>query len=131
MARFSFLFAVLGLGLLPLTATAGEVARATWYGPDHAGRPTANGEMFDPWAMTAAHPTLPLGTLVEVKRLTKNAKNAKNGDYHSVVVRINDRLLAGRGRIDLSEGAARVLRFRNKGGGPVEITVLPQIASAR
>ena len=128
MARFCFLFAVLGLGLLPLTATAGEVARATWYGPDHAGRPTANGEMFDPWAMTAAHPTLPLGTLVEVKRLTKNAKN---GDYHSVIVRINDRLLAGRGRIDLSEGAARVLRFRNKGGGPVEITVLPQVASAR
>ncbi len=126
--RFSFLIAAFGLGLLPATVTAGEVGRATWYGPDHAGRPTANGEMFDPWAMTAAHPTLPMGTMVEVKRLTKNAKN---GDYHRVVVRINDRLPAGPGRIDLSEAAARVLRFRNKGGGPVEITVLPQLADAR
>lgn len=119
---------MLGLGLLPVTATAGDVARATWYGRDHAGRTTANGEMFDPWAMTAAHPTLPMGTLVEVRRLTKNARN---GEYHRVVVRINDRLPAGPGRIDLSEGAARVLRFRDKGGGPVELTLLPQIASAR
>lgn len=120
--------AVIGLGMAPVGGLAGEVARATWYGPDHAGLPTASGEMFDPWAMTAAHPTLPLGTLVEVRRLTKNAKN---GDYHRVVVRINDRLLAGRGRIDLSEGAARVLRFRNKGGGPVEISPVTEVAQAR
>lgn len=128
MFRLCFLLAALAVGVTVAPVRAGEVARATWYGPDHAGRPTANGEMFDPWAMTAAHPTLPFGTLVEVRRLTKNAKH---GEYHRVVVRINDRLLAGPGRIDLSEGAARVLRFRNKGGGPVEITPLTQLAQAR
>lgn len=121
------------LSVLVVTATAGaaqagEKARATWYGPAYAGKTTASGEMFDPWAMTAAHPTLPLGTLVEVKRLTKERKDA---EPRKVVVRIIDRFDARPGRIDLSEAAARVLRFRNKGGGPVEITPLTQLAEAR
>ncbi|HLO78251.1 MAG TPA: septal ring lytic transglycosylase RlpA family protein [Magnetospirillum sp.] len=107
---------------------AGEAARATWYGPAYAGRPTASGEMFDPWAMTAAHPTLPLGTLVEVRRLTKDRKDA---EPRRVVVRINDRIAAGRGRIDLTEAAARVLRFRNNGGGMVEVVPLSQVAEIR
>lgn len=125
---YKILFTAFGLCAMPGIAPAGEAARATWYGPAYAGRLTASGEMFDPWAMTAAHPTLPLGTLVEVRRLTKNSKN---GEYHRVVVRINDRFPAHKGRIDLSEGAARVLRFRNNGGGPVEITPLTQVAEAR
>ncbi|WP_338086912.1 septal ring lytic transglycosylase RlpA family protein [Magnetospirillum aberrantis] len=125
---FRFFMAVAGLALLSGEIQAGEVARATWYGGAYAGRPTASGEKFDPWAMTAAHPTLPLGTLVEVRRLTKNSRN---GEYHSVVVRINDRMPGKAGRIDLSEGAARALRFRDLGGGPVEITPLKLFADAR
>lgn len=110
------------------SAEAGQKARATWYGPAYAGKPTASGEMFDPWAMTAAHPTLPLGTVVEVKRLTKDRKDA---EPRKVVVRIIDRFDAAPDRIDLSEAAARVLRFRNKGGGAVEITPITQVADAR
>ena len=55
---------------------------ASWYGAEFAGRPTANGEIYDPSQMTAAHRTLPFGTFVRVTNL-KNGLNA--------VVRINDR----------------------------------------
>lgn len=116
------------LSAMPGAAQAGQKARATWYGPAYAGKTTASGEMFDPWAMTAAHPTLPLGTLVEVKRLTKDRKDA---EPRKVLVRIIDRFDASPNRIDLSEAAARVLRFRNKGGGMVEITPVTQVAEAR
>ena len=129
--RFFQFVAVLSVTILMSaagSAEAGQKARATWYGPAYAGKPTASGEMFDPWAMTAAHPTLPLGTVVEVKRLTKERKDA---EPRKVVVRIIDRFDAGPNRIDLSEAAARVLRFRNNGGGPVEITPLTQLADAR
>lgn len=70
---------------------------ASYYGPGFHGRKTASGERFNRWAMTAAHRTLPFGTLV---RVTHRGR--------SVVVRINDRgpFIRGRG-IDLSEGAAR------------------------
>jgi rare lipoprotein A len=129
--RISHIVVSLFIGILsvaPMGAEAGQKGRATWYGPEYAGKITASGEMFDPWAMTAAHPTLPLGCVVEVRRLTKDRKDA---EPRSVLVRINDRFDAAPGRIDLSEAAARVLRFRNKGGGPVEITVIPQLAEAR
>lgn len=129
--RISHLFALLFAAILisaPGAVSAGQKARATWYGPAYAGKITASGEMFDPWAMTAAHPTLPLGTVVEVRRLTKDRKDAAP---RSVVVRITDRFDAGPNRIDLSEAAARVLRFRNKGGGPVEIIPLTQVAEVR
>lgn len=129
--RVSHLVAGLFAAILisvPVAAQAGQKARATWYGPAYAGKPTASGQMYDPWAMTAAHPTLPLGTLVEVRRLTKSRKDA---DYRRVVVRIIDRFDAPANRIDLSEAAARVLRFRNDGGGMVEITPIPQVAEAR
>lgn len=116
------------LSVAPGAAQAGQKARATWYGPAYAGKTTASGEMFDPWAMTAAHPTLPLGTLVEVRRLTKDRKDA---EPRKVVVRITDRFDAPNDRIDLSEAAARVLRFRNKGGGMVELTPVTQVAEAR
>ena len=72
---------------------------ASWYGPGFKGHRTANGEKFNPKALTAAHPTLPFGTLVEVSR-----PNRKK----SVVVVITDRgpYVAGR-TIDLSRAAAR------------------------
>lgn len=72
---------------------------AAWYGAELAGRPTANGERFDPDGLTAAHRTLPLGTWLEVTSL-------ENG--RSVVVRVNDRgPYHGKRILDLSRAAAR------------------------
>lgn len=83
---------------LPLTIEAGI---ASWYGAKHHGRRTANGERFDQKKLTAAHPTLPWGSIVRVTSLA-------NGK--SVDVRINDRGPFVKGRIiDLSRAAARAL----------------------
>ncbi|XGV98615.1 MAG: septal ring lytic transglycosylase RlpA family protein [Leptolyngbya sp. BL-A-14] len=73
---------------------------ATWYGPEFSGSRTANGEMFNPHGLTAAHRSLPFGTQVRVT-------NVKNG--RSVVVRINDRLGDPSIMIDLAMGAARTI----------------------
>ncbi|MEO6912332.1 MAG: septal ring lytic transglycosylase RlpA family protein [Edaphobacter sp.] len=76
-----------------------EVGLASWYGPPYSGRKGADGTVYDQYAMTAAHLTLPLGTLVRVTNLTTN---------QSVVVRITDRGPFVRGRIiDLSLAAAK------------------------
>ena len=92
------------------------VGRASWYGSFHHGRPTANGDRFDMYALTAAHRTLRLGTRVRVTNLA-------NGK--SVVVRVNDRGPYIKGRIlDLSRGAAAVLGAVDAGVFPVQITVL-------
>ena len=86
---------------------------ASWYGE---GQMTASGERFDKHKMTAAHRTLPMGTLVRVT-------NTRNGK--SVVVRINDRGPYGHGRIiDLSEAAAKKLDMINAGVAPVTLEVL-------
>lgn len=70
---------------------------ASWYGPGFQGRRTANGEIYDMYALTAAHKTLPFNTLVKVTNLKNNL---------SVVVRINDRGPFIKGRvIDLSKTA--------------------------
>ncbi|MCR6631236.1 MAG: septal ring lytic transglycosylase RlpA family protein [Magnetospirillum sp.] len=90
---------------------------ASWYGKRYAGRPTASGERFDPRALTAAHPTLPLGSQAEVRRWT---------DGRRVVVRINDRGPARGDGIDLSEAAARALGLLAEGTGLVVVTPLPQ-----
>lgn len=89
---------------------------ASWYGQEFAGRTTANGEIFDPMLMTAAHRTLPFGTVLEVR-------NTKSGQM--VKVRINDRgpFIGGR-IIDLSYAAAEQLGLIEAGVGPVELTVL-------
>jgi rare lipoprotein A len=80
---------------------------ASWYGPRFHGRLTANGEIYDQMAYTAAHKSLPFGTLL---RLT----NKQN--YKSIVVRINDRgpYIPGR-KIDLSKKAALLLDAYEKG----------------
>ena len=86
---------------------------ASWYGEAQM---TASGERFDKHKMTAAHRTLPLGTLVRVT-------NQRNG--RSVVVRINDRGPYGHGRIiDLSEAAARKLDMIDAGVAPVTLEVV-------
>lgn len=89
---------------------------ASWYGEELAGRSTANGEIFDPRGLTAAHRTLPFGTLVEVL----NPANGKK-----VVVRINDRgpFVAGR-IIDLSWAAAAELGMVEAGVAPVVLEVV-------
>lgn len=86
---------------------------ASWYGPQFHGKQTANGEIFDQNAMTAAHPTLPMPTIARVT-------NLENGK--SVIVRINDRgpFAAGR-EIDMSKRAAEELGFMQKGTAKVRV----------
>lgn len=89
---------------------------ASYYGRKFHGRRTANGERFDMGAMTAAHSTLPFGSLVRVT-------NPRTGD--SVVVRINDRGPFARGReIDLSRAAAQEIGLIRRGHGNVELELL-------
>jgi rare lipoprotein A len=84
-----------------------QVGTASWYGEYFEGRATASGEPYNMHDLTAAHPTLPLGSWVRVT-------NLHNGRV--VYVRINDRGPIVPGRIiDLSYGAAQVLHFQNKG----------------
>lgn len=93
-----------------------QVGVASWYGEYFVGKPTASGEEYDMYDMTAAHPTLPLGTYVRVT-------NLRNGK--AVVVKVNDRgpVVAGR-IIDLSYGAACVLQFERKGLQQVRLDVV-------
>ncbi|WP_020676559.1 septal ring lytic transglycosylase RlpA family protein [Geopsychrobacter electrodiphilus] len=89
---------------------------ASWYGKKFNGHLTSNGEIYDMYAMTAAHKTLPLGVEVRVT-------NRRNGK--SAVVRINDRgpFVAGR-VIDLSFSAAKELDVVEQGTAPVDIVAL-------
>lgn len=88
---------------------------ASWYGPGFHGNMSASGERFNQNAMTAAHRTLPFGTIVQVT-------NLDNG--RTVSVRINDRGPFSGGRvIDLSAGAARVLGLMDSGVAPVRLEV--------
>lgn len=89
---------------------------ASWYGAKFHGRRTSSGEPYDMFAMTAAHPSLPLPTYVRVT-------NLENGK--SVVVRVNDRGPFLRGRvIDLSYAAAHRIGMLGKGTAQVEIVAL-------
>ena len=93
-----------------------ETGIASWYGPGFHGKETANGETYDQHAMTAAHRTLPMPSLVRVT-------NLENG--RSVKVRINDRGPYAHGRIiDMSKRAAELLGFVNQGTAKVRVQVL-------
>ncbi|MTJ82140.1 MAG: septal ring lytic transglycosylase RlpA family protein [Telmatospirillum sp.] len=94
------------------------VCMASWYGGQHAGRSTASGEIHSLVQRTAAHRTLPFGTMVRVT-------NLRNG--RTSVVRINDRgpYVGGRS-IDLSERAARDLGMTGEGLARVKLEVLPR-----
>jgi len=89
---------------------------ATWYGGRHAGHKTASGEYFNVHALTAAHRTLPFGTIVHVTDLRSG---------RAVVVRINDRGPNARAKsravLDRSESAADVLAMRKRGVSMVRI----------
>lgn len=91
-------------------------------GNDFHGRPTANGEIYDMNALTAAHPTLQMPSLVRVT-------NLENG--RSVVLRVNDRGPFVKGRIiDVSRRAAQILGFEQKGTARVRVEILPEESRA-
>jgi rare lipoprotein A len=93
-----------------------STGEASWYGPGFYGNRTANGEVFRPGTLTAAHRTLPFGTKVRVTNLW-------NG--RSAVVRINDRgPFHGRRVIDLAHGAANQLGLISSGIAQVKLEVL-------
>lgn len=90
-----------------------QTGEASWYGRYHQGRKTANGDRFDQNDLTAAHPTLPLGTEATIT-------NLDNGK--SVRVIINDRGPYAKGRdLDLSRAAARQIGVTENGAAPVRI----------
>ena len=95
-----------------------ETGIASWYGDQFAGKLTANGEIFEPDIVSAAHKTLPMPSVVRVH-------NLDNG--RSLVVRINDRGPFVSGRIiDLSREAARLLGFKDQGIARVRVQVMAE-----
>lgn len=115
-------YKVLGKSYTPMSSNVGykEDGKASWYGRKFHGKPTSSGEPYDMYAMTAAHPTLPIPSYARVS-------NSENG--RSVVVRINDRGPFHDNRlIDLSYTAAYKLDVL-KGVTPVTVeAVLPDLA---
>jgi rare lipoprotein A len=99
-----------------------QVGTASWYGEYFDGKPTASGEPYNMYDLTAAHPALPLGSYVRVT----NLRNRK-----SVVVRINDRGPIVPGRIiDLSFGAAHALQMNKAGLQRVRLDIIrPEVVA--
>ncbi len=86
---------------------------ASWYGPNFHGRKTANGEIFDQYHLSGAHPTFPLPSYARVT-------NMENG--HSVVIRVNDRGPYAKGRIiDVSSKTADLLEMKRAGTAKVRV----------
>lgn len=95
-----------------------KVGIASWYGPNFHGKTTANGERFDQNAVTAAHKTLPIPSLVEVENLSNKRR---------LVVRVNDRgPFVGDRIIDLSRRAAQLLGFERLGTTEVRVRILEE-----
>jgi len=117
-------YRVAGHTYYPLSSASGydRTGTASWYGRKFHGRKTANGERYDMYALSAAHRTLPLPTLVRVT-------NLENG--RQAVVRVNDRGPYVKNRlIDLSYAAAQQLGYANKGTVRVRVQALESTASA-
>lgn len=113
-------YKVFGRWYQPIPDAAGfrQQGLASWYGPDFHGKRASSGEIYDMHALTAAHRTLPLGTLVRVRHLQSQ---------RAVEVRINDRGPFVREReriIDLSYAAARELGVVGPGTAPVEVVAI-------
>jgi rare lipoprotein A len=102
--------------LFPRIARYIKQGVASWYGPRFHGKKTATGELFDMYAMTAAHKTLPIPSYAQVTNLENN---------RSIVVRINDRgpFVGGR-ELDLSYAAAKNLDMQRDGTGAIEIKAI-------
>ena len=113
MTRLAPLLAAALLGCVKAPIESGE---ASWYGKAFRGRPTASGVVFRPSKRTAAHPSLPFGTVLKVTRVDTG---------ESVRVVVNDRGPYAKGRIlDLSRRAARHLDLLDTGHAPVELRVV-------
>ncbi|SLM49363.1 putative lipoprotein, RlpA-like [Nitrospira japonica] len=130
--RVSFLFTALVLAFIGLTAGCSAPAPkptyfpgypigytergvASWYGPGFHGNKTANGERYDMHQLTAAHRTLPLGSIAVVRSLNSGRQ---------VTVRINDRGPFAKGRIlDLSLAGAQALEMVGNGTASIELRV--------
>ena len=116
-------YTVFGVEYVPATTLRPYKERgiASWYGRKFHSQKTSNGEVYDMYGMTAAHPTLPLPSYARVT-------NVATGK--SVVVRVNDRGPFHPGRvIDLSYAAAYRIGIAQKGSGPVEVeSILPSDA---
>jgi len=111
-------YQISGKWYYPTLAKVGDEQRgiASWYGPNFHSKKTSNGEIYNMYAMTAAHKTLPMNTMVKVD-------NLENGK--SVIVRVNDRGPFVSGRIiDLSNKAAHSIDMVKKGTAKVKLTVL-------
>ncbi len=111
-------YTVFGKTYYPSFVSIGEEFSgiASWYGPDFHSKKTANGEMYDMNADTAAHKTLPMNTIVRVTNLNNNK---------SAIVRINDRGPFVDGRIiDLSYSAGKEIGIDKTGTAPVKLVVL-------
>ena len=123
--RFVLFFTVLTLIFQPFLASAKTVkthytatGKASWYGTFFHGRKTASGNVFNKHTYTAAHRSLPFGSLIKVT----NLKNGKK-----VILVVNDRGPVPRDRIvDVSEKAARDLGFKNQGMTKVKIEYLKE-----
>ena len=111
-------YVVFGKKYFPTVAHIGDQFKgiASWYGPDFHAKKTSNGEIYNMYAMTAAHKTLPMNTIVKVD-------NLENG--LSTIVRINDRGPFVSGRIiDLSNVAAHKIDMVKNGTAKVKLTIL-------
>ncbi|WP_285906406.1 septal ring lytic transglycosylase RlpA family protein [Pseudodesulfovibrio pelocollis] len=116
-------YTVLGRTYYPLISAHGydEVGHASWYGKDFHGKPTANGQIYDMYGISAAHKLLPLGTRVRVT-------NLENGRVLTLI--INDRGPFVDGRIiDLSYGAARHLGTVERGVVRVRVEAIDTVPS--
>lgn len=111
-------YVIRGIRYHPTVVSVGDrfKGNASWYGPDFHGKLTSNGETYNMWAMTAAHKTLPMNTIVKVTNMRNNK---------SVVVRINDRGPFIETRIiDLSKTAASNIDMVGRGTAPVKLEIL-------
>jgi len=119
-------YSVFGVDYVPATTLRSyrERGLASWYGRKFHNQKTATGEVYDMYAMTAAHPTLPLPSYARVTGLESGK---------SVIVRVNDRGPFHPGRvIDLSYAAAYRIGIAQRGSGEVEVeSVLPDDAPTR
>ena len=111
-------YTINGKTYYPTTVNIGDQATgiASWYGPNFHGKKTSNGEIYNMYAMTAAHKTLPMNTIIKVTNLRNN---------RTTQVRINDRgpFVAGR-IIDLSKSAANKIDMLSSGTAPVRLEVV-------
>ncbi|MBF8246748.1 MAG: septal ring lytic transglycosylase RlpA family protein [Rickettsia sp.] len=93
-----------------------QTGEASWYGKNDHKKLTANGEIFNKYALTAAHPTLPLPSIIEVQNLENKKK---------LILMVNDRgPFANRRILDVSEYAAKILDFHHKGKAKIRLKYL-------